>query len=619
MTDLISNNIYLTLLLPLWVFLIIMLGRFFSVYVNKTIIYTLTLLSSAIGLGICTFIYCNITGDTIYESQIPFLKINDFILNGGIYIDKISLIFAIVLFAVSFLVQLFSIFYMKTEKKKYRFFALLNLFNFSLAGLFFSPNLFQIYIFWEIAGITSYFLIGFDYNKTEKSIASKKVFIINKIGDTAFIGAIIMLAYLMFEYAPDKSLANLSLIDMTTISTLTSAYTSTPLFLIICGMLIFASTVKSAQFPFYTWLQDAMEAKLPVSALLHSATLVASGIYLLIRTTFLFELNPYTYKFILVLGLITAVMCSLSACTQTNPKKALAYSTSAQLGLIFFAIGIVNIKVAVALFCTHAIIKSMLFLSLPTKETGWSYIKFILFIIGGLSLSGLVFSGMISKEMLALNTDNNGTIIISILAFLTAFYIIRLALVMAEEKGLIKERPSLLEIVPIISLLIINIGLYFYMRKTCNYQVAEPFWAALTGWLCTYILYIKHAFRKVPVLYPICYNGFYLDKFYTTTIVKLYNFVTDIHKKFDENILGNDKLIIFLSKLPVKLTNWVEENIMNKSVKIVVNSAKLISKTNIKMQTGNIQRYNLYAFIIITILVSVLVIAYTTIISNMRG
>ena len=300
MTEIFLDNIYLALLLPCWIFLIIMVGRFVSVYVNKTIICILTLLASLFGIICTTGALWKLPAECVLNTEFPFLKINDFVINCGLHADRLSLIFALVLFLVSFFVQIFSISYMKEEKKTYRFYALMNLFNFSMASLFFSPNLFQAYFFWEITSVVSYLLIGFEYNKNNKSTASKKVFLINRIGDTALIGAIIICSYLIYAYAPNKNLVTLSFMDMNTISTLVYAYASTPLFEIICGMFIISALVKSAQFPFYNWLQDAMEAKLPVSALLHSATLVALGVFLTLRLLSFYSLEPFFLKAIAI-------------------------------------------------------------------------------------------------------------------------------------------------------------------------------------------------------------------------------------------------------------------------------------------------------------------------------
>ena len=534
----------------------------------------------------------------ILETEIPFIKINDFIISAGLHVDKTALVFALVLFIVSFLVQAFSISYMKNEKKTYRFYALLNLFNFAMAGLFFSPNLFQTYVFWELVGVVSYLLIGFEYFKQEKSIASKKVFIINRIGDTALIGGIVLCSYLMYSYSGNWGLTTLSFIDMNIISTLVNAYTSTPLFWGICILFIIAAAVKSAQFPFYTWLQDAMEAKLPVSALLHSATMVASGVFLLIRLYPFFSLEASLLKLIAALGLITAIMCSLCACSQTHPKKVLAYSTSAQLGLMFFALGMGNLKAAFILFVAHAFIKAMLFLTLPK-----TYFNFILFLIGGLSLSGIIFSGLVAKEFLYMDLSISLKVIFCAISFLTAFYLIRIALI----NGLNKEDKKIPYSAIILTLL--NIVFYFYIRTQVKYEISEPFWAALLAWVCVYILYIKDLFGEMDILS----EGFYLDKIYTQTVTGIYDKTAKITNFVDTKILANYKPVLISAKIGVKIAAFIEKYIMNGTVKLITDLAKGLSKLDLIAQNGNIQRYNVYAFIIITTILTCLIIGYVSI------
>lgn len=613
MAEIFLDNIYLALLLPLWMFLIIMLGRFFSVYVNKFVIYSLTLISSLFGAILCSGALWKLPCDKILETGFPFVKIDDFIINCGLLVDKTALIFGLVLFLISFFVQMFSISYMKDERKTYRFYALMNLFNFSMAGLFFSPNLFQTYLFWEIAGVISYLLIGFEYFKKEKSIASRKVFIINRVGDTALIGAIIISSYFIYSYAPNKALTTLSFIDMNTISTLVYAYASNPLFEIICGLFIIGALVKSAQFPFYTWLQDAMEAKLPVSALLHSATLVASGVFLTIRMLPYYTLEPILLKIISLLGLTTAVLCSVSACAQIHPKKVLAYSTSAQLGLVFFAIGIGNIKAGLVLFIAHAFIKSLLFITLPRENEKWNYISFIVFLVSALSLSGLMFSGMIAKELITFNLGNIGTVVLSILSFLTAFYVIRIALKVFDNNGAENgwKKCSILEILSFTGLLMLNILFYIYLHKTTQYKIAEPFWAGLTAWIVVYILYIKNAFWKVPILYPMAYKGFYLDKIYMSGCAKAYEIFASFCNWIDIKVFGNYIIPIAVAKLGVKTSNLVEEKMMNGGVNLIVKLCKQISTLDLRAQNGNIQRYNAYAFVIVTIILVCLILGYT--------
>ena len=406
---------------------------------------------------------------------------------------------------------------------------------------------------------------------------------------------------------------------MNTISTLIYTYAADTMFKYICIMFIIGALVKSAQFPFYTWLQDAMEAKLPVSALLHSSTLVAAGVFLTLRMLPFYTLIPELTEIIVKAGLITAFICSLSACSQNTPKKALAYSTSAQFGLIFFAIGMQNIKAALALFIAHAFIKSMLFITLPSENKKWDYVSFILFLIGGLSLSGLIFSGMIAKEMLISNLEQQKIIIFSALSFLTTFYIMRIALQILSNKGIEKQPIKNLKNLSAFCLLIFNIVFYLYLQKTTQYKIAMPFGSALIALCTVYILYIKKSFYKIPVLYPLTYNGFYLDKIYTNIISPIYNIFAKICNWIDNKILGNYFIPINLAKLCVKISSFIEKYIMNGSVNLIKNLFKKYSLINLKAQTSSIQRYNAYAFIIITIILTILTLGYIALLIYIGG
>lgn len=599
MADIILDNIYLILLLPLWIFLIIMSARFFAVYVNNRIIYTLTLLSSFFGVLLCSVSLIKLT--STIEQSFPFIKIGNFVLDFGLHVDKLSLIIALVLFLVSFLVQMFSVSYMKDEPKQYRYYAYLNMFNFSMAELIFSPNLFQMYFFWELVGVMSYLLIGFDYKNSVKSEASRRVFLTNRIGDTALLGGIIFSSYLMYNYSGNLSFAALSFEDMNAITTLISAYTDTPVFYLLCILFIIGAAVKSAQFPFYTWLQDAMEAKLPVSALLHSATMVAAGAYLLIRMLPLFTLEASVLQIIAWLGILTALICSILASIETHPKKVLAYSTSANFGLMFFAIGILNVKAALIFFVAHAFIKSMLFLSIDENE---NFVNYITFLLGGLSLSGLIFSGVIAKEFLFVSINNPVfSVIYCLTAFLTAFYIMRISLIMVQNKKLV-NRINLAKYAPIAVLFLLNIVFYFAVRGKVAYKVAEPFWAALAGWAAVYFLYTKNLltkFDKTPKL---------LERFYNNGLAKIYEKFAIAMNFIDVKVFGNYKPLLIASKCGVKTAGWIEENIMNKSVTLTADLTKMLSKWGSKLQTKNIQSYNAYAFILVTIVVSLVIIAY---------
>lgn len=601
MESLILDNISLIILLPLWIFLIIMCGRFFSVYVNKGIIYILTLLSSLLGVAACSFSLLNLSEAA--EKTAPFINIKEFTISFGLSVDKLSLIMALVLYVVSFAVQLYSLSYMKDEKKSYKFFAYLNLFNFAMASLLFSPNLFQFYVFWELVGAVSYLLIGFDYKDEVKSKASKRVFLMNRVGDTAFLAGIILTSYYMFSYAENYSFASQAFEDMNASSTLLMAYTSTPLFCMICGLFIVAAAVKSAQFPFYTWLQDAMEAKTPVSALLHSATMVAAGVYLIIKMMPFFTLNPFVTKFILVIGLLTAIICSLLASIETHPKKILAYSTSANYGFMFMALGAVNIKIALIIFIAHAFIKSALFILLP-KEKGMSKSGFILLVISALSLAGLVFAGVGTKEILYKSFEFYALIpyVLLFTGFVSAYYITRFVILVYKNSE-INLKTDYVELFSYLILFFANAGLYVILLGT--YHLAEPF-AAATGGIALALLLGKNncleKLNKTPKL---------LEKFYNDIVSLLYAKISQGLSFADTNILANYKPVLFISKLFVKITNWIETNVMNKSVSFVSSTFKWISKRDMLMQSGNVQTYNAYAFIMAATVIALVIVGYT--------
>jgi hypothetical protein len=157
----------------------------------------------------------------------------------------------------------------------------------------------------------------------------------------------------------------------------------------------------------------------------------------------------------------------------------------------------------------------------------------------------------------------------------------------------------------------LNIAFYFYLRKSTHYQINEPFWAALTAWICVYILYVKDGFKQIPVIYPLALNGFYLDKFYTTTLVNGFNEFTQILNVIETKIFSNYNPITSLTTFGIKISDFIESHIMNGSVNLITKSAKILSLLNSKAQNGNIQRYNEFAFIIITAILTCLIIGYT--------
>ena len=184
---------------------------------------------------------------------------------------------------------------------------------------------------------------------------------------------------------------------------------------------------------------------------------------------------------------------------------------------------------------------------------------------------------MLSKELFAYSLGTTGKTIVSVLAFLTAFYIMRIALVVADKNGLEKKKPDIAEILSALGFLILNIILYIYIRNIGEYRIAEPFWAAITAWIVVYVLYIKNAFFKVPYLYELCKNGFYLDKAYMTIVLNTYNITAELFNKLDICVFGNYKPVIFTAKSGVKIADRIETNIMNKAVSLTVDFARRVS------------------------------------------
>src|SRR5205814_8833129 len=326
---------------------------------------------------------------------------------------------------------------------KSRYFAALSLFMFAMLGIVLANNFVMLFIFWELVGFTSYVLIGHWFERDSAAEAAKKAFLTTRIGDFGFMIGILMVWMATGSVVFDDIIAHLSKI------------TSNPGYLTIAALLIFCGAVgKSAQFPLHVWLPDAMEGPTPVSALIHAATMVAAGVYLLVRVAFLIQASQTALLVIAWIGTITALLGALMATQQSDIKRLLAYSTISQLGYMVMAIGLVSNEAAIFHLFTHAFFKALLFLaagsiivSLHHEQSIWKMgglarklkITFVTFVVGALALLGCPpFSGFFSKDaILALAYKRNMPIFAVALftAFLTAFYVIRLLVVVFFGKS----------------------------------------------------------------------------------------------------------------------------------------------------------------------------------------
>src|SRR5881394_672591 len=355
----------------------------------------------------------------------------------GFVLDNLSKTMLVLVSGVGSLIHIYSLGYMRHDEGKSRYFAALSLFMFAMLGIVLSNNFVMLFIFWELVGFTSYVLIGHWFERDAAADAAKKAFITTRIGDFGFMVGILMVwastgSVVFAEIAPRLSIL-----------------TSHPAFLTIAALLIFCGAVgKSAQFPLHVWLPDAMEGPTPISALIHAATMVAAGVYMLARVAFIIQASPTALLVIAWVGTITAVMAALIATQQNDIKRILAYSTLSQLGYMVMAVGLASNEAAIFHLFTHAFFKALLFLAagsvivmLHHEQNIWKMgglsrnlpITFLTFVIGALALIGCPpFSGFFSKDaILAVAYERNMPIFVVALltAFLTAFYVIRLFVV----------------------------------------------------------------------------------------------------------------------------------------------------------------------------------------------
>ena len=352
-------------------------------------------------------------------------------------LDDLSRLMLLVVSGVGALIHIYSLGYMRDDEGKSRYFAALSLFMFAMLGIVLANNFVMLFIFWELVGFTSYVLIGHWFERDSAAEAAKKAFLTTRVGDFGFMIGILMVWMATGSVVFDDIVAHLSKV------------TSNPGYLTIAALLIFCGAVgKSAQFPLHVWLPDAMEGPTPVSALIHAATMVAAGVYLLVRVAFLIQASQTALLVIAWTGTITALLGALMATQQSDIKRILAYSTISQLGYMVMAVGLISNEAAMFHLFTHAFFKALLFLaagsiliSLHHEQDIWKMgglapnlkITFATFTAGALALVGCPpSSGFFSKDaILALAYQRNTPIFVIGLttAFLTAFYVSRAVVV----------------------------------------------------------------------------------------------------------------------------------------------------------------------------------------------
>src|SRR6266481_5760683 len=376
-----------------------------------------------------------------YNKALPF----DWIVAGtfhvpfGFYLDQLSTVMVLVVTGVGFLIHIYSAGYMSHEGGYYRFFAYLNLFMFFMLTLVLANNYLLMFVGWEGVGLASYLLIGFYFLKDSAANAGKKAFIVNRIGDFAFLLGMFLIIQNFGSLNFDKVFSDVSKM---------SPETGWGLLTAIALLLMFGATGKSAQIPLYVWLPDAMEGPTPVSALIHAATMVTAGIYMIARSSAIFSKAPHALEIVALIGCLTAIFAATMGMAQTDIKRVLAYSTVSQLGYMFLACGVAAYSAAIFHLMTHAFFKALLFLASGSvihamggeqdmqrmgglsKKIRWTYLTML---TATLAITGFPpLAGFFSKDSILLNayqSEHGGRILYAfglLTALLTSFYMFRL-------------------------------------------------------------------------------------------------------------------------------------------------------------------------------------------------
>src|ERR1700730_15508527 len=474
-------------------------------------------------------------------------------------LDDLSRLMLLVVSGVGALIHIYSLGYMRDDEGKSRYFAALSLFMFAMLGIVLANSFVMLFIFWELVGFTSYVLIGHWFERDTAAEAAKKAFLTNRVGDFGFMLGILMVWMAIGSVAFDDIAAR--------VSTLTSS----PAYLAIAALLIFCGAVaKSAQFPLHVWLPDAMEGPTPVSALIHAATMVAACVYMLVRVGFIIQASQNALLVIAWIGTITAVMSALIATQQDDIKRILAYSTLSQLGYMVMAVGLASNEAAMFHLFTHAFFKALLFLGagciivmLHHEQNIWKMgglaknlpITFLTFSVGALALIGCPpFSGFFSKDAilaLAYQRDRPIFMVALLTAFLTAFYVLRLLVVVffgkpRSQVARASTESSFVMTGPLVLLALLSLfgGAPFFVQNFLVIPREKEFLlivpvlalvAMLLGASLAIWLYRSRATDPLDVV--LLRNRFYIDDFYDWLIESTQGLLARVSAFFDRWII----------------------------------------------------------------------------------
>jgi NADH-quinone oxidoreductase subunit L len=498
----------------------------------------------------------------IVTTYYTWIRSGMFQANFGFLLDHLSGLMIVIVTGVGFLIHVYSIGYMHEDPGFYRYFAYLNLFMFSMLTLVLANNYLLMFVGWEGVGLCSYLLIGFWFNRKSAADAGKKAFIVNRIGDFGFILAVLMIFW-TFES-----------VDFQTVFTRVQNGTSFPVeplgtigvLTTICLLMFLGATGKSAQIPLYVWLPDAMEGPTPVSALIHAATMVTAGVYMIARSAVLFDRAPGALLVVAFIGALTAIFAASIGLVQTDIKKVLAYSTVSQLGYMFLACGVGAYAGGIFHLMTHAFFKALLFLGAGSVIHGMGGIQdirkmgglrhkmpwtFWTFLAGTAAIAGIPgLSGFFSKDAIlgaAWGSEHYGKILwgISVVAAgFTSFYMFRLLILTFfgkarythEEVHHVHESPATMLVALVVLAFFSIVGGYFPVPAFLGAgaeaaQGPEMLLMVVTtgvvliGLMLAYTFYVAHPelpdrmAAKAHAIYSLVLNKYYVDEIYDAIIV----------------------------------------------------------------------------------------------------
>ena len=588
-----NTNIALVLVLaPLVGFLI---NVFFGKNLGKTVSGALGTLTVLVSFIATCFFFSTVSSskEAIQISLFDWIQIGTFKIDLGFLIDQLSVLWLLFVTGIGSLIHLYSISYMHDDENMHKFFAYLNLFVFFMITLVIGSNLLVLFIGWEGVGLCSYLLIGFWYKNQDYNDAAKKAFIMNRIGDLGLLIGIFILG------------RQFNTLDYTSLKTIISGASELNLYAVAVAAfaLFIGACGKSAQIPLYTWLPDAMAGPTPVSALIHAATMVTAGIFMITRLNFIFDLAPDVQNIIAIVGAITSLVAATIGLAQNDIKKVLAYSTVSQLGLMFLALGLGAYEVAVFHVITHAFFKACLFLGSGSvihalhgeqdmRNMGGLRkvmpVTFITMLVSSLAISGVpLFSGFFSKDEILLTAFHHNIplwVIGSVASIMTAFYMFRLLFLTffkefrgtEEQKHHLHESPALIT-VPLIILAILatfgglislpgNSWLNHYLipilpkLATAEHHLGTTEYAlmaiavigGIVGIAIAYFKYIKNdtvppADAEITGLTKVVYNKYYVDELYDTLFVKTTNALSRFFRDYVET--GISSFVFGLGKV----------------------------------------------------------------------